>query len=298
MGQHNRVAIVIDSAASLPPELAGGVEGELYIAPMQLMIDGKTYLDGRDMAPTAFYRTMRQISKPPTTSAPSPASFLESFELAGQTATEVLCITVSPKFSSSFDAAGAAVKEAKEALPGVKISVLDSESAAGGQGLVVAQAHRAARGGNVSLAEVAGSARAVVPRVTLLAFLDTLYYVWRSGRVPRLAHLGASLLGIKPLLEMSRGDVQPVARPRSRPRASQRMVDMMRARVGDGPVHATVMHGDAPDEAERLRRQVESDFQCKELYVSEFSPVMGAHTGPGLLGIAFWPEPQRQQTGQ
>ena len=134
------------------------------------------------------------------------------------------------------------------------------------------------------------AARAVVPKVRLLAFLDTLYYVWKSGRVPRVAYVGTSLLRIKPMFQLSHGQIRNLARPRTTAKAIDSMLSQMQLQSGLGPVHAAVMHSDATEAAEKLSQRVETEFQCEELYVSEFSPVMGTHTGPGLLGVAFWSE--------
>ena len=293
MGENDRVAVVADSAASLPTDM-GETHG-LHVVPMQLTIKDRTYLDGRDIQPAAFYGALKKLKKMPTTSAPPPASFLEAFRSAAQESSSIICLTVSPRFSSSYDSARTAAQEAKEALPETEIAVLDSENAAGGEGLVVMEAWRAAQRG-AGLQHVVAAARAVASRVSLLAFLDTLYYAWKSGRVPGLAYAGASLLKVKPLLELSRGEVRNLARSRTASRATERMLDLMRQRVGMRPIHATVMHADAGEEAERLKQRVEAEFVCEELFVSEFSPVMGAHTGPGLLGVAFWTETDRTES--
>ena len=289
MDQKIQVAIVVDSAASLPPELLE--KPDIHVVPMRLVIEGKTYRDGRDLSTTGFYETLRGLDKPPTTSAPSPADFLDVFGEAARHASSVLCLTVSPGFSSSLDSARAAVEDARESLPPTQIVLLDSESAAGGEGLVATEAWRVARGG-AGMEPVVAAAKKVVASVSLLAFIDTLYFVWKSGRVPRVAYASTSLLNIKPLFELRRGEIRNLARPRTSLRAARRLLELMRRRVGreQGRVHATVMHADAAEAAEELCDRLRSEFDCEELFVSEFSPVMGAHTGPGLLGVAFWSE--------
>ncbi len=284
-GQKHSVAIVVDSATSLPAEI--GQDSQLHVVPMTLTLDGNTYLDGQDITPTSFYRMLKESSVPPTTSAPSPASYIESFKQAAERTQSILCLTVGSGFSASFDAANIAAREALEALPGVEISVLDSESAAGGEGLIALQALRSARNGD-GLDDVKAVAKDVIPRIRLLAFLDTLYYLWKGGRVPRIAHTGTSLFRIKPLFELKHGEVSTIARPRTHKRAVKRLLELMCERAESGPIHATVMHADALEAAEELRGKVEAEFQCEDLFVSEFTPVMGAHIGPGLLGIAFW----------
>jgi DegV family protein with EDD domain len=253
---------------------------------MRLTFGARTYLDGLDLSTSDFYRMLRDSREIPTTSAPSPSSFLEAFRRAAKEAEAALCLTVSSKFSACFNSAMTAMEEANDALPGFQVSVLDTETAAGGEGLVAVEAWRTAAGGG-GLAEVLARARSVIPRVRLLAMVDTLHYLWKSGRVPAIAKAGASLLRIKPIFELVQGDIHTVARPRTHQRAVRKLVELMRERAEPGRLHATVMHADAADAAEELKRQVEAELSCEELYISEFTPVMGAHIGPRLLGVAF-----------
>ena len=281
----DRVAVVVDSAASLSGRALD--DPLLHVVPMQLVVAGRTYLDGQELSPTEFYRMQRGLSDAPTTAAPSPQSYMAAFEEAGRRSSSILCLCVARRYSAAHDSALLAVRQAQETLPDIQIAALDSGNAAGGQGLIALEALRVARQG-LGLVEVVKVARQVAEKVSLVAFLDTLYYVWKGGRVPRIAYAGASLLSLKPMFELAGGEVQSIGRPRTRARAIRRLMEAMHERVGDRPVHACVMHGDCSDDAEELRRVLESEFECRELYVSEFTPVMGAHTGPGLLGLAFW----------
>lgn len=288
----NRVAVVVDSGASLSPDAAD--HPQMWTVPMQLTIGDRTYHDGRDLTPSEFYRMLPSINGLVTTSAPAPAAYAEAFASAAAEHSAILCLTVSRHVSSSYESARTAADNSSEEH---RIDVIDTESAAGGEGLLATEALRAARSG-AGLDDVAATVKELIPRVRLLAFLDTLYYVWKSGRVPRLAYLGSSLLKIKPLLELTQGDVRPIERLRTARRASQRMLELMRDDVRDSAIHATVMHGDDAEAADALRRRVEAEFDCKELFVSQFSPVMGAHTGPGLVGVAWWRELSDESTQQ
>ena len=288
MASQSEVAIVVDSAASLPPEMAG--KPHFYVAPMRLAIGDRTYLDGEELSPSSFYNMLRASGTPASTSAPSPGAFLDAFRQAAEQANSVLCLTVASRFSASFDSAQTAARDAEGALGGLQVTVLDTRSAAGGEGLVALEARRAAQQGD-SLPQVTAAAEGVISRVQLLAFVDTLYYLWKGGRVPKIAHTGSSLLGIKPLFELIQGEVRTVARPRTQQRALRRLVELMGERAApEERVHATVMHADSASAAEELRQHIEAEFSCEELFVSEFTPAMGAHIGPGLVGIAFWSE--------
>ena len=158
------VAIVVDSAASLPENPAR--RPQLYVVPMRVTLDGETYADGHDLSPTEFYRRLRMSPTPPSTStsSPSPASFFEAIGRAAAEAQSVLCLTVASQFSASFDSASTAAREAEDAFPGAQVSVLDTGSAAGGEGLIALAAWRSAVRVE-GLPEVKAAAQKVMPRL-------------------------------------------------------------------------------------------------------------------------------------
>jgi len=111
----------------------------------------------------------------------------------------------------------------------------------------------------------------------------------KSGRVPQAAALVNSILGIKPVFTLNHANAHTVALPRSIPSAMKRILKLMERNVAKGePLHVAVMHADALDNATVLRNRIASQFNCTELFITEFTPVMGVHTGPGLLGVAFY----------
>ena len=281
----SRVAVVVDGSASLPPP--GHGPQPFHVVPMRVHVGGAEYAAGRAVSPAEFYRVQREAKPPPTTAAPSPAAFTEAFRAAADEAYAVLALTVSPRFSSTYDAASMAAEEFRQERPGIRVEVVDTESAAGGEGLVATAACRAVDAGD-DIDDVIASVRSVVPRVHLVAHLDTLYYAWKSGRIPGIAYAGSALLRLKPVFEMHRGEIRSVARPRSATHARRRLVDRVAARAAGAPVHAAVIHAAAPGAADDLRRSLRDELDCSELYVSELAPVVGAHTGPGLVGVAWW----------
>ena len=108
----------------------------------------------------------------------------------------------------------------------------------------------------------------------------------------KMASWAGTLLSIKPIISVpsSLGEVVPVERLRTKPRAVQRLLKLMKEQAGAKPIHVNVMHANVPEEAEKLKSQVSSQFNCVELFISELSPVIGTHTGPGLVGIVFYSE--------
>ena len=290
MGTRQKVAIVVDSAASVP---RGFVDDPMTFAvPMLLRVGDDSFRDGADISPSEFYAMMRENPGAEVgTSAPTPGAFMDAFRKAAEVSESIACIVVSDSFSSTIKSAEIAAKRFAEERGGVAVRVVDSWSAAGGEGLVAWEALKAARRG-AGVDEVAARAMDVRERVSLLACVDTLRYLRRGGRVSAAASAAVSILNIKPIFELRHSRALPVARPRTGRRAVSRMVRLMAERVEGGGgrrVHAVVMRTAETDaRAAALRDAVESRFDCAELYDAEFTPVMGAHVGPGVVGAAFW----------
>ncbi len=281
-----KVAIVTDTTACIPKEPAQRYG--IAVVPIEFAFDGKVCRDGIDITPADFYALLRQAKKLPTTSGSLPAPYLKAYRQASQRATSILCITEPAKFSGMFDSARLAVEMARTSLPNITIKVLECTTAAAGQGLVALAAARAATTGK-SLTEVTQTAQKIMPRVNLFAMLDTLYYLVKGGRVPKAAALANSLLKIKPIFTIDRGDARTVALPRSTVGAIKYLLKTMRQRVvREQPLHVAVMHADALDKATMLKNRIAAQFDCAELFITEFTPVMGVHTGPGVIGIAFY----------
>jgi len=282
----NKVAIVTDSTACVPREQVE--KYRIEVVPVVFVFGDKSYQDGIDISPTEFYARLRRAKKLPTTSGSLPAPYLEAYHKASQIASSILCITLPSKLSGMFNSAQLAMEMAKEALPNVTIEVLDCGTAAAAQGLVVLAAARAAAAGK-SLTEVVEVAKSVMQRVNLLATLDTLKYLVKGGRVPKAAALAGSLLQIKPIFTINNGDAHPVTNARTNPGATKRMLQIMEQKIANGqPLHVAVMHADALDRAKELMSEISSRFDCAELFITEFTPVMGVHTGPGVIGVAFY----------
>ena len=284
----DKVAIVTDTTACIPKELAAkyGIE----LVPVIFMFGDESYRDGVDMSTAEFYARLRQVKKLPTTSGSLPVSYLEAYRKASQRASSILSITVPAKLSAMFSSAKLAVKMAEEALPGVAIRVLDCGTAAAAQGLVVMAAAKSAALGK-SLTEVLEVAESVMHRVQLLATLDTLHYLVKGGRVPKVAALASMLFQIKPIFTVKDGEARPVTNARTMPGAIKRIIKMMGEQTVEGrPLHVAIMHADALDRAKELEYEISKRFDCVELLMTEFTPVMGVHTGPGVVGVAFYGE--------
>ena len=283
-----KVAIVTDTTACVPPEQVSRYNIE--VVPIQLIVGDKTYRDGIDINPTEFFALLRQSKKVPTTSSSSPDHYLEAFRKASLRATSILCLTEPSKFSAMFNSARLAADMARDTLRNTAIDVLECTTAAAGQGLVAVAAAKAAAL-DKPLEIVKEIARSIMSRVNLLATLDTLQYLAKSGRVPQAAAMVNTILNIKPVFSLNHADAHTVALPRTMKSAINRMLKLMKTMVKKGrALHVAVMHADAPEQALAFKNRIESQFECREIYVTEFTPVMGVHTGPGLIGVAFYGE--------
>jgi DegV family protein with EDD domain len=283
-----QVAIVTDTTACIPQEQVN--EFGIEVVPVPLIINEKTYRDGIDITPTEFYGMLRQAQKLPTTSASSPAPYLEAFRNASRRASCVLCLTEPSKFSAMFNSARTAMETAKNVLKNVTIEVMECTTAAAGQGLVALAAARAAAAGK-PLAEIKQIVNNIMHRVNLYAVIENLYYLAKSGRVPQAAAIVDSILNIKPLFTLNHANPRLIGLPRSVKGAIERIVKLIAKATHQGhQLHVAVMHADAIKEATILKEKIISEFACREIYITEFTPVMGVHTGPGLVGVAFYEE--------
>ena len=282
-----KVSIVTDSTACIPEELVA--KYDICVVPLVIIFEGKSYHDGVDMSPGEVYRIMRRRENLPTTSTPSGGDFLSAFRRLSEQAESILCITVTAQQSKIYDTALVAKELAKDVIPNTAIDVIDSRAVGGALGFIVLEAARAASQG-ADLAQAAEAAHSMMPRVNFFAMLDTLFYLARTGRTGRARAWSGTLLKIKPILEhaTSTGVTMPVARPRTKTKAVAHLLEIMAERVGDSPVHVIAHHADELEEGEKLKAEIASRFNCVELHLTEFTPGMGVHAGPGVLAIAFY----------
>jgi DegV family protein with EDD domain len=279
------VRVVADSAVCLPKELIAKYKIELV--PETIIFGTTIYRDGIDLVPSEFYVKLGQAKELPTTSAPSPQDFIDSFQKVAKDADSIACILV----SSGFSHMGLqAALTARESVPEPPIEIMDSQTAVGAYGFVVLAAAKAAAAGK-PLPEVLEVAKDVQKRVNLILTLDTLKYLAKGGRIGKAAHWAGTMLSIKPILEVpnTTGAIEPLERVRSRPKAIRRLLELMQERV-KGRLHVSIDHANVSDEAEHLKSQILSLFDCTEIFINDWAPVAGVHCGPGVIGVSFYSE--------
>ncbi len=259
------------------------------IIPVNFYARGRIYKDGVDITPSEAYDLFLSDSKAFKTSSASPTDCLEVYRTASQRSDSILCITLSAKLSAIYDVALNAAEQVGVEFPEIAMEVLDSRTAAAAEGFVALAAARAAEEGE-DLAGVLKAAREMRDKVNLIAYIDTIRHVYRSGRIPKIAAIAGSMLNIKPMFTFSSGTPHFVGAVRNRERGLERLLEKMSEAVGNKPVHVAVMHVYAEEQAKLLTERVSSEFDCAELWVTEFSPLMGYTCGAGTLGLAFYPE--------
>jgi len=283
----SKVGIVTDSVACLPPEVVK--QYDLRIVPLNIYFDGMIYKEGINITPTEAYELLAKDPDRFTTSPGSAGDYLAAYQKASESYQDILCITLSSKLSTLYNMARVAMEGAKDELAKINIAVLDSLNASGGEGLVVLAAARAAAEGR-SLAEVAGEAKRVMDKVTTIGVFETMRHVYRTGRVPKIAAQTLAKLNIRPLFSISDGLVHISGITRTKSVGVRRVLNIMKERIQGRPAHVFITHANVPDEGERLKEQIAAEFNCTELWLSDFSPIMGYATGEGTLLVAFYAE--------
>jgi DegV family protein with EDD domain len=279
-----QTSVVTDSTAYLPTELVAG--NSIGVVSLYVNFAGDRTERETDLMTDLdrFYDEIRSAEQWPTTSQPSVGDFVEAYEPLLADGGEVVSIHISEGISGTCDSARQAAELLeRDGKGGERVRVVNSQSAAGGMGLIVLGAARIAqRGGDAE----AVAARANQARESLKMWfaVDTLEFLKRSGRIGAASAWIGSTLKIKPILTLEQ-EITPVERVRTSGRAFERMVAYAEERHGAGADGWVVQHLQSRDEAERLAERCRRVFESDPVFVSEIGPVLGVHTGPGLLGV-------------
>jgi DegV family protein with EDD domain len=279
------VAVVTDSTHYLPDELVAA--NALRAVSLYVTFDG-TLARERDMPDLQdFYERLRAGSDMPTTSQPSIGDFLECYEPLLEAGHDIVSVHLSAAISGTHGSALQARDELAERGYDGRIEVVDSRTVCGGMALVLLAAATAARGG-AGIAEVVAQTEAARAAVRIWFGLDTLEYLRRGGRIGGAQAWLGGALKIKPILSLE-SEITPVERVRTAGRRFERMVRYAHELHDAGADAWCVQHIQAPDEAQRLVERAREVFGRDPQFVSEVGPVIGAHAGPGMIGIGAIP---------
>jgi DegV family protein with EDD domain len=270
------VRVVTDSTSDLPREVAS--ELDITVVPALVHFGDTVYRDGLELATDDFYYKLEAGPILPKTSPPSPGTFEEVYKHLARDADGIISVLVASKLSGTIEAAKIAASDA-----GCPVAIVDSQSASMACGLLAIIAAKAAREG-ASLVEIEELVNDAVPRTVTYGLFDTLEFLVKGGRIGRAEGLVGALLKIKPILAIRKGEVVPVARVRTRPKAIDRLCDLVRE--GGTPVELSVMDSTSPADADALVVMLSPVFPVERVYRAKIGPVMGTYVGPRALGVA------------
>jgi DegV family protein with EDD domain len=273
------IRVVTDSACDLEPKMAE--DRGVRVVPLSIRFGAEELVDRQELSTKEFWDRVTTGDVIPETAAPAPGAFRDAFvEAAEDGADGVVCVTLSSGVSATYQAACTAAEAVADRVP---VSVVDSQSLTMGEGLMVLSAVDAAERG-LGLDEVAGAVESARRRTTVLGVIDSLEFLKRGGRIGGAAQLVGSLLSIKPVIEIRNGVVEVESRQRTRARSLQYLAD--KARRAGHLERIAVANGAAADIGELLSRLEGIDCDS-ELVVTDLGPVVGAHGGPGTMGLCF-----------
>jgi len=272
------VKIVTDSCSDITSGLAQ--EFGIIVVPLHIQFGDETYRDNVDLSTEDFYHKLETSKTLPTTATVTPVSFAELFTKLAEETKEILAITVSQRFSATYEAA---LQGKAMVSKDCRIEVIDSQSGAGGEMLLVIWAAKMAQAG-ANLDQIADWVRKAIPGVQVRMSFDTLEYLRRGGRIGKAQAFLGSLLKANPVLGIKDGEAFPIARPRSRTQAIDFLVNFVK---GFNQLEALAIEdATTPDDLELLAERLKDAVPPECIYRSKVSPVVGAHVGPHVLAVS------------
>lgn len=284
----SKVGIVVDSTNCLPAELIR--EYDIRVVPYHLILEGKDHRDQIDITPAEFWQRFASLQTLPTTAIPSPGQYIDVFTDLAKSTDSIMCSCVSSGVSGAHESIATARATVAEQYPDLQIEFVDSRNSAGALGFIVLEAARAAQEGK-SLAEVVKTAQDMIPKVRFFFALETLKYLIKGGRAPKSAIIG-EFLRVKPIISIdsNTGTVVASGKERGKKKTMLKLVEMINDYADTSkPLHVIVHFTDSIEDGTALKEMITSRYNCAEIYMTDLTPVMTAHTGPAV-GLSFYSE--------
>jgi DegV family protein with EDD domain len=281
-----RIGILTDTTNCLPAELISRYG--IKVVPIGVVLNNKPYYEQVEISSDEFWEKFKALKTLPTTFAPNPKDFEKKFEEMAPGVDCILCILVSKILTATQTAAESAKKTFQEKYPGIRVEIIDSKCAAGALGFLVLEAARAVERGN-SMEEVMKIVQDMLPKVTYLTAMESMKYLIRGGRAPKIATIG-DFLGVKPIITNNKktGEVSSLERGQGKKNTMLKLVNLVGDFVEPGqPVHMIVHYTNNLKDGETLKEMVKAKYNCEELYMTPYSPVMAVHVGP-VISLAFY----------
>jgi len=277
------IKFVTDSTAYLSKETIR--KHDIRIVPLYVHFGETAFREGVDLSNGEFFERLKAAPVLPTTSQPSAGEFYEVFKELTDEGHEIITLTISSKLSGTWNSAMAA----KEMLPDAGISVIDSLSTSVGLQLMIEDAINAASNG-ATRQEIVDRIEQIKKNMKFLFVVDTLEYLAKGGRIGNAKAFLGTLLKVKPILILQDGAIEPCEQVRSKRKALVRMLDLVEEHLGgQGPqARVAITNALVTDEAQALAHELSERLCCAEPSIADIGPVIGTHTGPGVIGVASY----------
>ncbi len=272
------VKIVTDSLSDITSDIAEGLG--ITVVPLTVIFGHETFLDRVTMTTDEFYHRLIHDTVWPTTTQPSPGTFVNVYNELAKETDEILVVTLSSKLSGTYQSALSATSMVKNKC---RIEVIDSRTVAMGLGLIVISAAKKAQDG-ANLDELVKLVRQAMKRSHLVIYFDTLQYLAKGGRIGKAQSLLGSLLSVKPILTVKEGEMAPLTRVRSPAAGMDYLYNFVAS--SSNIEGLAVEHTTTPDVADRLAERLSSLFPKERIRRSTVSPVLGVHGGPGAIAVS------------
>lgn len=275
----SKIKIITDSSADLPSSL---IQSEkIEVVPLTVRINKKEFVDQQDLSPQQFWTLSKSSPTLPETAAPSPGKFLQAYEKAEKDGYRgVICITISSKLSSTFSSAVTGSQNFDGSIP---ITVIDSKNVSIGHGLSVLAASKLSHS-EEKIEAIEEKIKNLIPKTKFFIALDTLENLKKGGRIGNAAAFFGSLLSIKPIISIKDGIVTAESRQRTRSRSLEYLIKKIKE---ESPIEDLSIASAQALDIDNFKNQISNFYDLSNSIISEVGPVIGAHAGPGAIGVAF-----------
>jgi DegV family protein with EDD domain len=282
----NKIGIVVDSTAYLNQEQI--LRYQIELVPLNVVFEGKVYRDVIDLTPSQAYQFLEKNPKDWATSAPSVGDFLTAFKkLANQGTKEIICLTLPTAISATWNNARMAMEFAKTELPNVKIEVIDTGTATVGETLLVLRVGQAIEAGK-NFEEVVQLVQNLKSKIRVFLLMETIRYIYRSGRIPEIASKIGAILPLKPILSIHGGKMHFAGATSSMEKSENKILKILKESWDENLPEVGLMHIESSEEVVKFKEKISNSLPKAQILISEFSPILGYATGKGTIGIGFF----------
>lgn len=277
----NGIAIVTDSTSDLPRDILEN--SSIHCIPLKVIFNDKEQFKDRiEITPKEVYDNIED--KTPTTSMPSPQQFVDKYsELKEKGFNKIISLHLSQNLSGTYNVA----KTVSQQMDEIQIEVIDSKSASMGLGRLALYAEQMAKDGN-NFNEIVSNVKKNINNIEIYVVVETLKYLKRGGRIGKIAGTVGEILSIKPIVSIDgEGELYTYDKSRGRKRSLKRLLNIVDQEIKNDLCNIDIMHTNSLDDAKKVRKKLEKRDNIRELTINELGPVIGVHTGPGLIGAVI-----------